>query len=122
MSETTKNLTTVENDAAEVAENAQDTGVVTVILSRPLEYEGKTYKELSFDFDSLTGADDLAIEKECQASGSSVFVPALSGDYLIRMCARASVEKIGHDALLFVSLKDSSRIKTEARNFLLRSE
>lgn len=112
----------MEKATPAVSDDAENGCVVTVKLSKPFKYEGKSYEELSFDFEALTGADDLDIERELRAKGENAFVPALSGEYLIRMCARACTAEIGHDALLYMPLKDENRIKAEARNFLLRSE
>ena len=58
-------------------------------LKKPFTFEGCTIEELSFDFDRLTGNDSLAIEDELQAMNKPVIVPTFSGQYLIRMAARA---------------------------------
>lgn len=112
-----ENLTLVGNENAVEEENTTDSGIVTVKLRRPLDYEGKIYEELSFDFDRLTGEDDRKIEQEL---GRSVMVPALTTDYLIRMCARACTAEIGFDAFNYMSLRDYDKIRTAARNFLVK--
>lgn len=111
-----ENLTLVEN------EGAVNSSLVTIKLSKPFEYEGNVFEELSFDFDKLTGADDKAIERELQAKNLPVMVAALSTEYLVRMCARACTAEIGHDAFDYMPLKDHNKIKTAGRNFLLKSE
>ena len=58
-------------------------------LKKPFTFEGCTIEELSFDFDRLTGNDSLAIEDELQSMNKPVIVPTFSGQYLIRMAARA---------------------------------
>ena len=56
---------------------------------KPFEYQGKTYNELTFEWGKLTGKDGLAIENELQQLGKAVIVPTFSGEYLIRIAARA---------------------------------
>ncbi|NMA36991.1 MAG: phage tail assembly protein [Papillibacter sp.] len=89
---------------------------------KPFSYDGKTYTELSFYWDRLTGRDSLAIENEMQLLGKTVVVHALSSDYLIRMAARACSEKIGIDAFDIMSIRDFNKIRSAARSFLLKSE
>ena len=82
-------------EAVKQAEEAENDYYFTHTFQKPFEYEGKKYESLNFAWDRLTGYDGLAIEREMQAIGTPVFVPSLSGDYLIRMAARANVEGIG---------------------------
>ncbi len=103
----------------ETADTAQ---LVTVQLSRPVSYEGKTFEKVAFDFEKLTGNDALAIEGELQAMGKPVIIPTLSGDYLMRMAARASTEPVGVDFFAALPIRDYNAIRSQARNFLLRSE
>lgn len=91
-------------------------------LKAPFTWEGRTYKKFKFDWGTLTGRDGLAIESEMQALGTPVVIPSLSGDYLIRMAARASVDPVGVDVLLALPLRDYNRIRSAARSFLLRTE
>ena len=81
----------------------------------------RTFKELIFDFNKLTGRDSLAIENELQALGKPVIVAEMSGEYLIRMAARACEEKISADELASAPLSDYNIIRSKARSFLLRS-
>lgn len=81
----------------------------------------RTFEELTFDFNKLTGRDSLAIENELQSLGKPVIVAEMSGEYLIRMAARACSEKISADDLMSVPLADYSKIRARARSFLLRS-
>ena len=108
--------------AAAEQEAAESTSTVIVTLSRPVVYENDTYKELSFDFALLTGEDSLSIENELQAKGQFVVVPTFSGEYLVRMAARACTAKIGQDLIRALPISDYNRIRSAARSFLLRSE
>lgn len=82
----------------------------------------KTYTELIFDWGKLSGYDALNIEDELAALGKPAVVAAFSGEYKIRMAARACSERIGFDAFKHMPIQDFNRITGEARSFLLRSE
>ncbi|MGN0444248.1 MAG: hypothetical protein ACI4F5_06520 [Acutalibacteraceae bacterium] len=90
-----------------------------ITLKKPVEYNGETYKELSFDFDKLTGADAIAIEDELQALGKQALIPAYSSPYLIRMAVLACDKPIGDDFFNLVSISDFNIVKNAARSFLL---
>lgn len=89
---------------------------------KPFSYMGKTYDELTFEWDSLTGKDGLAINAELQAIGRPSVVAAFSDEYKIRMAARACTVQIGADAFEQMSLYDFNKITDRARSFLLKSE
>lgn len=108
--------------AAAEQEAAESTSDVIIQLSRPFSYEGKTYTELRFQWDKLTGEDSLAIENELQAQGKFVVAPTFSGEYLVRMAARACTACIGQDMLRALPISDYNRIRSAARSFLLKSE
>ncbi len=115
----------IDPDAFAVANetaNAMGEPVFVHKLTRPVTYNGKEYSELSFDWWSLTGADGLQIENEMQRLNKPVIVPALSGDYLIRMAARACAEQVGTDIFEQMALFDYNKIRSAARSFLLNSE
>lgn len=83
--------------------------------------EKRTFEQLTFEFNKLTGRDSIAIENELQSLGKPVIVAEMSGEYLIRMAARACSEKISADDLVSVPLADYNKIRSRARSFLLRS-
>lgn len=83
--------------------------------------EHRSFDQLTFDFNKLTGRDSLAIENELQSLGKPVIVAEMSGEYLIRMAARACTEKISADDLAAAPLADYNKIRSRARSFLLRS-
>lgn len=106
--------------AQQEAESSAD--VYTHTFRKPFTFEGKTYTELSFDWGRLTGDDALAIENELSALNMPVIVPTFSGPYLIRMASRACTERIGEDTIRAMPIYDYNRIRSSARNFLLKSE
>ncbi len=92
------------------------------VFQKPFSYEGKTFEKLTLNWEKLTGYDGLAIENELQSLGKPVVIPSLSGEYLIRMAARASTEVIGADAISAMPIRDFNKIRSEARSFLLKTE
>lgn len=107
--------------AAAEEEAAASTTTYIHKFATPWTYEGKTYEQLTFEWGKLTGADSLAIENEIQALGKPLIAPEFSGDFLIRMAARACTDKIGADMLTAMPLVDYNRIRNRARSFLLMS-
>lgn len=91
------------------------------VLSKPVEFDGETITELDVEFDSLTGDDILAAERQYNTSAAKTkdFAPVkeLSKSYLVYIVARASKQP----AELFnkLSAKDFSKLTVEAQNFLL---
>ncbi len=106
--------------AKKEAESSTDTYVHK--LKKPLIYDDKTYTELTFEWDTLTGNDALSIEIEMQQLGKPLIVPTFSGEYLIRVAARACTVPIGSDAFLKMPIADYNRIRSAARSFLLKTE
>lgn len=94
----------------------------TIHLRKPFVYEDRTFEELTFEWNRLTGEDALAIEDELQALNKAVIVPAFSGEFLVRMAARACVERIGQDLLRAMPITDFNKVRNAARSFLLKSE
>lgn len=129
MSENKSNVTDIPVPAAIDAEEfavaeaaaATSTHAFTYTFPAPFSYEGKTYEELTFDWGKLTGNDAISIENEMQAMGKPVIVPEFSGDYLVRMAARACTVPISSDTILAMPISAYNKIRGAARSFLLRS-
>lgn len=110
----------------------ESAGNFTLKLKKPFTFEGQTFDELYFDFEGLTGDDALAIEDELQAIGKPTISPTFSGQFLVRMAARACTNtvidgtgrprRIGDDALRALPIADFNRVRSKARSFLLASE
>lgn len=95
---------------------------VAVTLRHHIDYNGKSYEKLEFDFSKLRGKDSLDVENELQALGKTVLIPAFSGEYLIRIAAKACAEPVGADIFEEMNLHDYNTVKNAARSFLLSSE
>ena len=111
-----KDIELIENA---LDEEVEENGTATIKLSKPFKWEGRVYKELNFDFDSLTGRDADRIDRECQAAGLAVIVPGVTGAYNIRVAANACIEPLGIDAFQAMPLRDYNKAVSAARNFLL---
>lgn len=105
--------------AEKEAEDSADT--FTYKFKKPLMYNGGVIEEITFDWDSLTGGDSLAIEDELQKVGKMAIVPEFSGEYLIRMAARASSPRVGADFFENMPMGAYNKIRSAARSFLLNA-
>lgn len=119
-----KNKNIINDEEFTLAESEAQNAAYTYIhkFRKPFEYNGNTYTELTFDWGKLTGRDGLAIENELQQLGKAVIVPAFSGEYLIRLAAKACNASIGSDAFESMPITDYNKIRSAARSFLLASE
>jgi len=123
MSNETMNPIIDDEEFAAAQKAAEESDYIyTHKFKKPFEYQGKTYNELTFDWGKLTGKDGLAIENELQQLGKPVIVPQFSGEYLVRLAARACTVPIGSDAFETMKLADYNKIRSAARSFLLKSE
>ena len=123
ISEITQEQGEITQEQLDAMKGTEDFGAYTHEFKNGIKYNDKTFKSLTFNFDKLTGNDALAISRELTSNGMAIIpVPAMEPEYLIRVCARACEEPIGHDAFLNMPLKDYSTITARARSFLLRAE
>ncbi len=107
--------------AEKEAKERQGFDTYTHKFRKPFTYEGKTYEDLTFEWDKLSGNDYLAIEGEMAALGKVLIAPEFSGDFIVRMIAKACTEKIGSDIIGAMPLCDFNKIRKEARSFLMNS-
>lgn len=114
-------MSIVDKTEIAAAEKAASTSVpvYTHIFAQPFTHGDKTYEEMAFDFGKLTGGDCLAIEAELQMMGKPLVAPEFSGEFLVRMAAKAA--GVGADVLMAMPLADYNRIRSRARSFLLKS-
>lgn len=121
-----KTLEEMQNDGMQSAEmpNEEISGLYVHVLKKPVtEIRGdKTlvYKELRFDFASLTGKDMVAIDRELQSEGESVFMRAVHPVFLLKVCARAA--GVSEDVIQSVTAKEYDKITGQARLFFLKTE
>ena len=105
--------------AQEAAEKPAEgnTGVYTHVFKKPFEYEGKTYTELTFNFERLSGRDMVSIETEMQMNNEYALAPEISRSFQGKMAAKAA--GFGSDVLEAMPLKDFNKITNAARSFLI---
>ncbi len=111
----------VEEQVEEMLNEMTDTSKEKAFkLRKPIMYNGEELKELSFDFNKLTGEDCIAVESELLSRGVAVIGnPASNIQYIIRMAARACTKTVGIDIFRTMSATDFNRIRTTAYFFLL---
>lgn len=111
------NAVNIEGHESAQAVVQGDTGVYTHVFKKPFEYEGKTYSELTFNFERLTGKDMVSIETEMQMNNEYALAPEISRSFQAKMAAKAA--GIGSDVLEAMPIKDFNRITNAARGFLI---
>ncbi len=96
------------------------------VFAEPFQWQGETYRSLTFDWETLRGKDCVRIETEARRRGGA---PALEANsypiaYLVGMAAHACTERgeggrrvIGTDALEAMNFQDCMRICRQARLF-----
>lgn len=111
--------TVTHETAQEAAQKPAEgnTGVYTHVFKKPFEYEGKTYTELTFNFERLSGRDMVSIETEMQMNNEYALAPEISRSFQGKMAAKAA--GIGSDVLEAMPLKDFNKITNAARSFLI---
>lgn len=92
-------------------------GTYTHTFRRPVKFEGKTYKTLTFYWDNLTGADMISIENEMQDMNEYALSPEMSASFLAKMAAKAA--SVGSDFIEALPVPDFTKIRNEARSFLV---
>lgn len=92
-------------------------GTYTHTFRRPVKFEGKTYKTLTFYWDNLTGADMISIEDEMQDMNEYALSPEMSASFLAKMAAKAA--GVGSDFIEALPVPDFTKIRNEARSFLI---
>ena len=150
-----KKATTFEDSAAQAerleasARSEADSGTYTHVFKRPFTHGGVTYEHLTFDWESLSGKDSVAIERELRGVNVTVVLAEFTPEYLAAMAARAcglsrsafykyrdSVEvfdkgavgrntdgfrTVNTELLYALPLREFRQICSAARRFLLRS-
>ena len=131
--ETSESMAETLAEAAEQIEadalaEEPDSERYTHYFKRPFTYEGRTVETLTFDWDTLSGRDSLAIERDLRTKNITLVIPAYTGEYLVGMAARACVDRteegkrfVGTDMIQAMPLGDFQQITKQARNFLIRA-
>lgn len=87
-------------------------------LKSPLQFEGASYSELDVDFESLTGEDVIACERQLRSEEPGfTYMKESSKVYQAIIVARAA--KVPVELVKKLSAPDFSRLTMHAQNFLL---
>ena len=128
-----KEPTTIEK-SAEQAEQAEaealteeNSGIYTHEFKKPFTYEGRTFEQLSFDWESLSGKDSVAIERDLLNRNIAVVHAGFTPEYLAAMAARACTYRnedgfrtVTTNMIYALPLGEFRKICIAARNFLFR--
>lgn len=112
-----ENAVYVEDSNLEI--EIEDTGIETIELKKPLEFEGVKYTRLVLDLESLTGRDIKSVLKELNAMGeivSSTFLES-NKSYLAGIAARAA--DVPLELIDELNIRDFSEVTMAVQSFLL---
>lgn len=95
-------------------------------FATPFEFEGETYKDLTFDFSALTGEDTINAEAQLRAKGITVIIPAVMPEYLAILCAMGCTYRnasgnrtVSATTIRKMPIRDFQTITAKARRFLM---
>jgi len=111
--------TEAEKTKAKVEAAGGKIGMYVHKFETPLIYDGNPIKELTFDFDSLTGQDVFDIDNELEALGVNVAVRELNGHFQLTYCVKACKENVGVDIFALMRVPDFLAISRQVKTFLL---
>lgn len=90
---------------------------VTVELTYPVEYAGRTYESIEMDFEGITGAQIEALEDEMTALRIPISAtPATSRKYQRMLAAKAA--GVDYAMLTKLNAADYNKVTTAAKYFL----
>lgn len=112
----------LDEKTVEDAQDEMGSGKYVHVFRKPFKWEGKTYGQLTFDFDSLTGRDTLSIERELNAKNIFTVVRSLNVEFQIRAASRACTETLGTDAFEAMPIRDFEKIMNHVRGFFASAE
>lgn len=111
----------------EKAKAQPDEGVYVHKFKKPFTYNNQTVEELTFDWESLTGADYDTIEAALARDGVSLIVPEYVGGFLAHMAVHACTTRdnngirfVDRDFLRAMPMREYKALLGKARGFLLR--
>lgn len=103
---------------AETIKTNEDSSIQTITLKKPINFEGKEYKELTLDVEDLTGKDSLNILKELNAKGYPV-VGLLETNKFYLAGIAAKTAGVPYELIEALNIKDFSEVTMAAQSFLL---
>ncbi len=104
-------------DIEQKQEEKTPVGVYVHKFRKPFEYEGKTYSEMHFDFEGLSGQDIVDTENEMNLEKEFAISAELSKNIQARIAAKAA--GINSEVIKAMPIRDFNKITNEVRDFLL---
>lgn len=96
----------------------------TIKFAKPIEFEGKTYNELTLDLDSITGNDLEMAEHQFIAQNPEIAAQTplkeLSKGFQAIVAAKAA--KVPVELIKALPAREYSRITMKVQTFLLKGE
>lgn len=91
-------------------------------LQRPIEFDGKLYTEIEYDFESLSGEDMISAERQYLSYeyNQSNSLKELSKEYQILLFSRAA--KLPKEFFDKLSSKDFQKLTIKMQIFLLKTD
>lgn len=86
-------------------------------FGKPYKFQGRTYTEMTFNFEKLIGSDLVNIENEMAGLGEYALSPEISTSFLYRLAARAA--GVGSDVIANMPVGEFGKIKNKSRDFLI---
>jgi len=90
--------------------------MITIKLSKEVEFEGKKYTELSVDYDKLTGRDLMSAEREASVLAGR---PVVDIDKTYQAVLAAKAAGVISDMIVNLPAKDFVAVVGTAQDFLL---
>ena len=90
---------------------------MTYKFSKPYEFEGKTYEELTIDLESLKGSDIATVTRQWNQAGNFAALPKIDCDFCARLAARVAKQPL--EFFNEMPGRDYSNITQEVSNFLM---
>lgn len=82
-------------------------------FSKPYEFEGVTYENITLDFDSVLGEDMLEIESILTRQGIGVVMPETSQNFMVHVLSRASKQPVEFFKKMPAKLLSPLRMKAQ---------
>ncbi|MBG9799533.1 phage tail assembly protein [Brevibacillus laterosporus] len=91
-------------------------------LQRPIEFDGKLYTEIEYDFESLSGEDMISAERQYLSYdyNQKISLKELSKEYQILLFSRAA--KLPKEFFDKLSSKDFQKLTIKMQVFLLKTD
>ena len=107
---------TIEDDVLEELEE-EKVDVIKYTFTKPVDFEGEEYKEITINLEVLTGRDIKEVSNQLQLQGEAISFAETDKSFLGALAARAA--NLPMEFMDYIPAKDFSKITMEVQNFLL---